>query len=48
LTDLCKTNEWGLLVSGVGIEHFLDLLLDEKEKKAGITGGTPRTIEGPL
>jgi catechol 1,2-dioxygenase len=48
LTDLGKTNEWGLLVPGLGIEHFLDLLLDEKERKAGITGGTPRTIEGPL
>jgi catechol 1,2-dioxygenase len=48
LTDLGGTNEWGLLVPGLGIEHFLDLVLEEKERKAGITGGTPRTIEGPL
>jgi catechol 1,2-dioxygenase len=48
LSALGQTNEWGLLVPGLGIEHFHDLVLDEKEKKAGITGGTPRTIEGPL
>ena len=33
---------------GLGIETFLDLRLDEAERKAGIEGGTPRTIEGPL
>jgi catechol 1,2-dioxygenase len=48
LTAVGQTNEWGLLAPGVGLEHFMDLLLDEQEKKAGITGGTPRTIEGPL
>ena len=48
LTRLGQANEAGLLVAGLGIEHFLDLLLDEKERRAGLEGGTPRTIEGPL
>ena len=43
-----KANELGLLVPGVAIEHFLDLRLDEAERLAGLSGGTPRTIEGPL
>lgn len=41
-------NEAGLLAAGLGIEHFLDLLEDAKDAQAGLTGGTPRTIEGPL
>jgi len=40
--------EFGLLVPGVGLEHFLDLYMDAKDAEAGLTGGTPRTIEGPL
>lgn len=40
--------EFGLLVPGVGLEHFLDLYMDVKDAEAGKTGGTPRTIEGPL
>lgn len=40
--------EYGLLVPGVGLEHFLDLYMDAKDAEAGLTGGTPRTIEGPL
>ncbi|WP_242916418.1 catechol 1,2-dioxygenase [Pontibacter liquoris] len=48
LTITGKANEWGLVVAGLGLEHFLDLRMDEAEAKAGITGGTPRTIEGPL
>lgn len=40
--------EFGLIVPGVGLEHFLDLVLDERDAEAGRTGGTPRTIEGPL
>jgi catechol 1,2-dioxygenase len=43
-----RNNEMGLIVPGVGLEHFLDLRLDEAEAKAGLQGGTPRTIEGPL
>jgi len=48
LTALGQANETGLLVPGLGIETFLDLRMDEAEKKAGVEGGTPRTIEGPL
>ena len=42
------SHEMGLLVPGLGLEHFMDLLMDEEERKAGLAGGTPRTIEGPL
>ena len=48
LTALSQANEVGLLVPGLGLETFLDLRLDQAERKAGIEGGTPRTIEGPL
>ena len=48
LTRLGQRNEGGLLAAGLGFEHFLDLLMDAKEKAAGVSGGTPRTIEGPL
>ncbi|MEX6632310.1 dioxygenase family protein [Hyphococcus lacteus] len=40
--------EFGLIAPGVGIEHFLDLHMDAKDAEAGLEGGTPRTIEGPL
>lgn len=43
-----KANELGLLVPGIALEHFLDLRLDEAERRAGLAGGTTRTIEGPL
>src|SRR5687768_7219647 len=36
------------IVRRLGVEHFLDLYMDEKERRAGLEGGTPRTIEGPL
>lgn len=42
------SGEFGLIVPGIGLEHFMDLVLDERDKEAGRTGGTPRTIEGPL
>jgi catechol 1,2-dioxygenase len=48
LTELGKANEVGLLVPGLGLETFLDLRTDDAERRAGIEGGTPRTIEGPL
>ena len=41
-------DEFGLIAPGIGIEHFLDLHMDAKDAEAGQTGGTPRTIEGPL
>lgn len=48
IAKTAKNGEFGLMVPGVAIEHFLDLRLDEAEKLAGINGGTLRTIEGPL
>lgn len=48
LTDAGQSNELGLLAAGLGLEHFLDLRADEADEQAGISGGTPRTIEGPL
>ncbi|WOE30763.1 MULTISPECIES: catechol 1,2-dioxygenase [unclassified Acinetobacter] len=48
LTDAGQANELGLLAAGLGLEHFLDLRADEADAQAGISGGTPRTIEGPL
>ncbi|MCJ8160472.1 catechol 1,2-dioxygenase [Acinetobacter zhairhuonensis] len=47
-TDAGQANELGLLAAGLGLEHYLDLRADEADAQAGITGGTPRTIEGPL
>ena len=48
LIDMAKADEFALLGSAIGLEHFLDLRADEADAKAGLTGGTPRTIEGPL
>lgn len=48
LNRLGKDYEAGLLIAGLGLEHFFDLLGEAKDAEAGITGGTPRTIEGPL
>ncbi|MEM5428663.1 catechol 1,2-dioxygenase [Cupriavidus oxalaticus] len=42
------TQELGLLAAGLGLERFLDIRADEAEARAGLAGGTPRTIEGPL
>lgn len=41
-------DEFGLIVPGVGLEHFMDLVMDARDAEAGRSGGTPRTIEGPL
>ena len=40
--------EFGLWAAGFGVEHFLDLEMDRRDREAGIPEGTPRTIEGPL
>ncbi|MBM7062808.1 catechol 1,2-dioxygenase [Pseudomonas sp. UL073] len=48
LNRMGSGQEAGLLVAGLGVEHFLDLLQDAKDEQLGLTGGTPRTIEGPL
>lgn len=44
--DLGK--EAGLLSPGLGFDHFMDLMIEEDMQAAGLEGGTPRTIEGPL
>jgi catechol 1,2-dioxygenase len=48
LNVLGARSEAGLMVAGLGLEHYLDLLMDAEDEEAGKSGGTPRTIEGPL
>ena len=48
LTEAGQRGEYGLLAAGLGVEHFFDLRIDAQEREAGLQGGTPRTIEGPL
>ncbi|WP_245896975.1 catechol 1,2-dioxygenase [Sphingomonas fennica] len=40
--------ELGLWAAGLGLEHFLDVRMDAIDVADGISGVTPRTIEGPL
>jgi catechol 1,2-dioxygenase len=46
--ELGSRQEAGLVVAGLGLEHYLDMLMDAVDAQAGHVGGTPRTIEGPL
>lgn len=48
IAETGATHEIGLLAAGLGLERFIDIRSDEAEAKIGLTGGTPRTIEGPL
>jgi len=48
LNVLGARQEAGLVVAGLGLEHYLDLRLDAEDAQQGHVGGTPRTIEGPL
>lgn len=48
LSEAGATQELGLLAAGLGLERFLDIRADEAEARAGLSGATPRTIEGPL
>ena len=48
LAETGAKHELGLLAPGLGLERFIDIRADEAEARAGLTGGTPRTIEGPL
>lgn len=48
LNELGTNKEAVLLAPGLGFDHYLDIREDAKDKAAGIDGGTPRTIEGPL
>jgi len=45
IIDMAKADEFALLGSAIGLEHDLDLRADEADAKAGLTGGTPRTID---
>lgn len=47
-TESGRDGMYGLIAAGLGLEHFLDERMIEAEKKAGMSGGTARTIEGPL
>ena len=42
------SGEFGLWAAGLGFEHYLDMRADAIDAAAGVAGGTPRTIEGPL
>lgn len=46
--DAGASHELSLLAAGLGLERFLDIRADEADARAGLSGGTPRTIEGPL
>lgn len=48
LNQLGQDGEAALLAAGVGLEKYLDMRMDAADKAAGLEGGTPRTIEGPL
>ncbi|MCC3261797.1 hypothetical protein LLE87_26850, partial [Paenibacillus polymyxa] len=48
LNQLGRDGEAALLAAGLGLEKYLDVRMDHEDKLAGLDGGTPRTIEGPL
>ncbi|TCS37362.1 catechol 1,2-dioxygenase [Paucimonas lemoignei] len=48
LSRLGASGQIGLITAGLGFDRLLDILQDEADKKAGLEGGTPRAIEGPL
>ena len=48
LNALGHNTQFGLLSPGLGFDHFLDMRQDAADAEAKRTGGTPRTIEGPL
>lgn len=48
LKEVGQNNEWGLLFAGLGIEKFMDVMMDYEDQQAGLNNVTPRTIEGPL
>ncbi|PSJ46430.1 catechol 1,2-dioxygenase [Zobellella endophytica] len=48
LNELGKNGEAALLAPGLGMDKYLDIRMDAEDEQAGLAGGTPRTIEGPL
>lgn len=45
---MAGSQEYGLWAAGLGLERYLDMRMDAADAAAGLEGGTPRTIEGPL
>lgn len=48
LNALGGQTQFGLLSPGLGFDHYLDMRQDALDAELKRTGGTPRTIEGPL
>ncbi|PSJ44516.1 catechol 1,2-dioxygenase [Zobellella endophytica] len=48
INELGKNGEAALLAPGLGMDKYLDIRQDAEDEAAGLAGGTPRTIEGPL
>lgn len=48
LTAAGQAREVALMSPGLGFDHYLDLRMDAADRAAGLSDGTPRTIEGPL
>jgi catechol 1,2-dioxygenase len=48
LNALGHDTQFALLSPGLGFDHYLDMRQDAADAEAKRTGGTPRTIEGPL
>src|SRR5690606_7081807 len=48
LSRLGASGQAGLLTAGLGFDRLMDILEDERDARAGLAGGTPRAIEGPL
>lgn len=48
INQLGRDGEAALLAAGLGLEKYLDIRMDAEDKRVGLDGGTPRTIEGPL
>lgn len=46
--ELGANGEAALLAPGLGMDRYLDIRQDAEDQQAGLAGGTPRTIEGPL
>lgn len=42
------SGQFGLVAPGLGFDRLLDILEDERARRAGNLRGTPRAIEGPL
>ncbi|MET1117147.1 MAG: catechol 1,2-dioxygenase [Comamonas sp.] len=48
LNQLGARGEAGLLSPGLGLDRYLDMRMDAQDAAQGVSGATPRTIEGPL